>query len=101
MFDLVLAQDASGTSSSVTSFIFLGLMIAVFYLFIIRPQRKRQREQQELSSSLEVGHQVRTIGGIQGRILSADDDSVVLQVEEGKLRVARRAIGAKVDGADS
>lgn len=99
MFVLVMAQEASG--SSITSFIFLGLMIAVFYLFIIRPQRKRQRDQQELSSSLEVGQEVRTIGGIHGRIISADDDSVVLQVEEGRVRVARRAIGAKVDGTDA
>ncbi len=99
MPDLVLAQEASG--SSITSFIFLGLMVAVFYLFIIRPQRKRQRDQQQLSASLEIGNEVRTIGGIHGRILSADDESVVLQVEEGRIRVARRAIGAKVDGADS
>ena len=101
MFDLVLAQDAATGSSSVTSFIFLGLMVVVFYFFIIRPQRKRQRDQQELSASLEVGNEVRTIGGIHGRILSADDDSVLLQVEEGRIRVARRAIGAKVDGADA
>lgn len=100
MFDLVLAQDAATGSSSATSFIFLGLMVVVFYFFIIRPQRKRQRDQQELSASLEVGNEVRTIGGIHGRILSADDDSVLLQVEEGRIRVARRAIGAKVDGAD-
>ncbi len=99
MFDLVLAQEASG--SSITSFIFLGLMIAVFYLFIIRPQRKRQRDQQELSASLEVGQEVRTIGGIHGIIISADEESVVLQVEEGRVRIARRAIGAKVDGTNA
>jgi len=99
VFDLVLAQEASG--SSITSFIFLGLMIAVFYLFIIRPQRKRQRDQQELSASLEVGQEVRTIGGIHGIIISADEESVVLQVEEGRVRIARRAIGAKVDGTNA
>lgn len=99
MFDFVLAQEASG--SSITSFIFLGLMIAVFYLFIIRPQRKRQRDQQELSASLEIGQEVRTIGGIHGTIISADEESVVLQLEEGRVRVARRAIGAKVDGTNA
>jgi preprotein translocase subunit YajC len=39
---------------------------------------------------------VRTIGGIQGTVISVEDDSVVLRVEEGKIRVTRRAIGSRV-----
>lgn len=78
-----------------TTLIFLGLMIAVFYFFIIRPQRQRQKAQQELSASLEIGDDVRTIGGIHGRILTIDEESVLLEVEQGQIRVARRAVGAK------
>jgi preprotein translocase subunit YajC len=92
----VLAQEATG-GSGITTLIFLGLMIAVFYFFIIRPQRTRQKSQQELASSLEVGQEIRTIGGIHGRIISVDDDSVLIQVEEGRLRIARRAVGSRVD----
>jgi preprotein translocase subunit YajC len=40
--------------------------------------------------------EVRTIGGIHGRVVSVDDESVVLAVEEGKIRVSRRAIGSRV-----
>lgn len=96
MPQFVFAQEAA-SGSGLTTLIFLGLMIAVFYFFIIRPQRTRQKTQQALATSLEVGHEIRTIGGIHGRIIQVDDDSVVIQVEEGRLRVARRAVGSRVD----
>ncbi len=84
-----------------TTLIFLGLMIAVFYFFIIRPQRQRQKAQQELSASLEIGDEVRTIGGIHGRILTIDEESVLLEVEQGQIRIARRAVGAKAGEPDA
>jgi preprotein translocase subunit YajC len=74
-------------------------MVVVFWLFIIRPQRNRAKQQQQLASSLTAGQEVRTIGGIHGTVVSVDDDSVVLRVEEGKIRVSRRAIGSVI-GAD-
>jgi len=92
---VVFAQEASGTGAW-GSLIFLALMIGVFYFLIIRPQRNRAKAQKELSQSLEIGQQVRTIGGIHGLVISMDDDSVVLGVEEGRIRVARRAIGGRV-----
>lgn len=94
MSHFVIAQETTG-SSGLTTLIFLGLMIAVFYFFIIRPQRNRQKAQQALSDSLAVGDEVRTIGGIHGRVLTVDEDSVLLEVAQGQIRVARRAIGSK------
>jgi preprotein translocase subunit YajC len=93
----LLAQEAAATSP-LPSFIFLGLMVAVFWLFIIRPQRQRAKKQQELSESIEVGQKVTTIGGIHGTVTSVDETTVVLRVEEGKIRVSRRAIGSTVGG---
>lgn len=95
MTNVVLAQEAAG--SPLPSLLFLGLMVAVFWLFIIRPQRQRAKTQQSLAASLTAGQQVRTIGGIHGTVVSVDDESVVLRVEEGKLRVSRRAIGSVVE----
>ena len=71
-------------------------MVAVFYLLILRPQRKRMRAQQELTSTLQLGDKVQTIGGIQGVIRALDDDAVVIEVEQGRLRVIRRAIANRV-----
>lgn len=94
---VVLAQETAG--SPLPSLLFLGLMVVVFWLFIIRPQRQRAKNQKELSENLAPGHEVRTIGGIHGTVVTIDEDSVVLRVEEGKIRVSRRAIGSRV-GAD-
>ena len=97
---VVFAQEAAA-GSGWTSLIFLGLMVVVFWLFIIRPQRQRAKAQQSLADSLNAGNEVRTIGGIHGRVISVDEESVVLQVEEGKIRVSRRAIGSRVGGDEA
>jgi preprotein translocase subunit YajC len=90
----VFAQEATG--SALPSLLFLGLMVGVFYFLIIRPQRKRSQQQKDLAESLQVGDEVRTIGGIHGTVLSIDEDSAVIQVEDGRLRVTKRAIGVRV-----
>lgn len=95
MIVAVLAQDAGGGGAA-TSLLFLAAMVGIFYFLIIRPQRRRARAQQELAASITPGEEVRTIGGIHGTVLAVDDDSVVLGVEEGRIRVSRRAIGSRV-----
>ncbi len=79
--------------------IFFAVLIGVFYFLLIRPQRKRARAQQELAESLQVGDEIRTIGGLHGRVVSTDEESVVLAVEDGRIRVSRRAIGSRVGDA--
>ncbi|MEE8376345.1 MAG: preprotein translocase subunit YajC [Acidimicrobiia bacterium] len=92
---VVFAQESGGFGGT-GSLIFLALMIGVFYFLIIRPQRSRAKKQKDLSESLMIGHEVRTIGGIHGTVVSLDDDSVVITVEDGRLRISRRAIGSRV-----
>ena len=94
MSSVVFAQEAQG--SALPSLLFLALMVGVFYFLIIRPQRRRSAKQKEMSESLEIGSEVRTIGGIHGTVVSMDDDSVVLKVEDGQIRFSKRAIGARV-----
>ncbi|HEY6634506.1 MAG TPA: preprotein translocase subunit YajC [Acidimicrobiia bacterium] len=94
MNSFVLAQEAQG--SALPSLLFLALMVGVFYFLIIRPQRKRSQQQKELAQTLEVGVEVRTIGGIHGTVVSIDEDSVVLKVEDGQIRFSKRAIGSRV-----
>jgi preprotein translocase subunit YajC len=91
---VVLAQE---TGSALPSILFLALMVGVFYFLIIRPQRKRSQAQKNLAASLQLGDEVRTIGGIHGTVLSMTEDSVVLRVEDGQIRFSKRAIGNRVD----
>lgn len=75
----------------------LLLLGVLMYFLIIRPQRKRVRRQQQLASSLEVGDQVRTIGGLLGVVVGMGDDYVVLGVEDGRIRVQRSAVAGRID----
>lgn len=80
-----------------TSFLIFVLAFGLLIYFTsIRPQRKRMRAQQELSKSVQTGDEIRTIGGIHGRVVSTDEDSVVVAVEDGRIRISRRAIGSRV-----
>ena len=76
-----------------TIIIFLVLIFGVFYFLIIRPQRRRQKEHNQLMQELQKGDKVITTGGIYGVIESLSDDSVVLKVESGAtIRVARASV---------
>ncbi len=91
-----LAQEATPTASGSSSLIFFAIMAVAFYFLFIRPQRKRQAQVQEVQESLSVGMDVRTIGGILGRVVELEDDSVVLELESGRMRVARKGIAGTV-----
>jgi preprotein translocase subunit YajC len=77
-------------------------MFALLWLLLIRPQRKRQVEQQELQSSIEVGDEVLTVGGFYGHVreLLADDDLLVEIAPGTSVRVARRAVAGVVEEED-
>jgi len=73
--------------------VFLVLLFALMYFVMIRPQRKRQQEQQNLMQELRRGDKVVTAGGIYGVIESVSEDSIVLKVESGTtIRVARSSV---------
>ncbi len=73
--------------------IFIALIFGVFYFLMIRPQRKRQKEHEELMTELRKGDRVITAGGIYGTVESLSDDSLVLKVESGAtMRIARNSV---------
>jgi len=76
--------------------IFLVAMFGLMYLILIRPQRKRQKEHQQLVEELNRGDRVITAGGIYGVIESISEDSVVIKVESGvTMRVAKNSVALK------
>jgi preprotein translocase subunit YajC len=73
--------------------VFLVVIFGLFYFVMIRPQRKRQKEHEQLMQELQKGDSVMTAGGIYGRIESVNEDNVVIKVESGAtLRVARTSV---------
>lgn len=80
------------------SLIILVAMFALLWVLLIRPQRKRQQEQQSMLSSVEVGDEVLTVGGLYGIVREIDeDDDLIVEIAEGiQVRIARRAVGGVV-----
>ena len=75
---------------------FLVLIFALFYFVMIRPQRNRQKKQQEMMHSLQKGDEVITAGGIFGRIDSLNEESVVIKTESGALlRITRSGVAIR------
>ena len=73
--------------------IFIVALFGLMYFLMIRPQRRRQKEQQGLIDQLQKGDRVVTAGGIHGQIESVREDSVVLKVESGvTMRIAKSSI---------
>jgi preprotein translocase subunit YajC len=86
-------QETNSTTSTIYMIGFLVVIFALFYFVMIRPQRKRQKEQQEMIAAIQKGDRVITAGGIFGVVDSIREDSVVIKVEGGTLlRVAKGSV---------
>ena len=93
-FAFLTTTDPAAAGGMLTSVLSLGLILVVFYFFIIRPQQKQTKEANKMRSSLEVGDDIITIGGIVGTIVSTKEDTLVIETgsDRSKIRVTRWAI---------
>lgn len=73
-------------------------MIAVFYFVGIRPQKKQEKEKNNMMNALAVGDEITTIGGIIGKIVSIKEETCVIETshERTKIRILKSAI-SRVD----
>ena len=64
------------------------------YLIFIRPNRKKQKEEQKMRENLQIGDEILTIGGIYGRVISLKEDTMVIEskADRSKLTIARWAL---------
>jgi preprotein translocase subunit YajC len=89
----ILLQAAASQGTNWQLMITMGLMIVVFYFFLIRPQQKKAKDQKKFIEAMKVGDKVVTIGGVHGRIAEVDDDTFVLEVERGgRIRFSKSAV---------
>ncbi|MZQ49013.1 MAG: preprotein translocase subunit YajC [Bacteroidales bacterium] len=87
------AGGAAGQGNAFVTFLPLLLVFVVFYLFMIRPQMKKQKEMNNYRSSLKKGDKVVTTGGIYGRVYEVKDNYVMLEVGgDMKLKVDKNAL---------
>ncbi len=91
------ASAASTTTSMFSMVATFALMIVLFYFLLIRPENKRKKQVNEMRSSLKVGDEITTIGGVVGKIVSIKDDVIVIETGADRVRVelARWAVSTK------
>ncbi len=93
MISLLQAAPAQGQAGGWTMWVMLLLIFVIMWFFMIRPQRKQQKELQKFRDSLKKGDKVVTIGGIYGTIVELKDKSVLIEVDKDvKIRVDRNAL---------
>ena len=91
------AQGGSPEGSLISTFVMFGLIIAIFYFLILRPQQKRQKDRQKLLDAIKKGDKVVTAGGLHGSIAGLDEKTVLLQVADSvKMKFDRTAIATIV-----
>jgi preprotein translocase subunit YajC len=85
----------------VTSLIIIVVLFALFWLLLIRPQRRRQAEQSALIESIEVGDEIVTAGGLFGHVQNVADDELLVEIAPGTtVRIAKRAVAGIVGPED-
>ena len=90
---LMAPPEAGQEGGGLQTIIMFGAIFLIFYLFMIRPQMKKQKEQRLFRESLEKGNKIVTIGGIHGKIAEVKENVVVIEVEGGqRLKVEKAAI---------
>ncbi len=88
----ILLQAAPTGGTNWQLMITMGLMIVVFYFFLIRPQQKKAKDQKKFIESLKVGDKIVTIGGAHGKIAEIDGDTFIVAVESGRIRFSKSAV---------
>ncbi|MBP5255992.1 MAG: preprotein translocase subunit YajC [Clostridia bacterium] len=94
--NIVLSGTAQ-TGSNIMSLVMIGvlvLMIVLYYVFLVRPQKKKEQKIAEMRNNITVGDEIVTIGGIIGTVVIARDDKVMIETgnDKSKLTILRSSI---------
>lgn len=90
------APAGGGTSTIWTFLLFLFIIVAMVYFFMIRPIRQREKRHDLMVTNLEVGDRVITAGGIYGEVVRIDESSVIIKIESGAtMRVTKGGVVAR------
>lgn len=87
----------SGGDSTMASLFSIGMLVVMFvamYFLTIRPQKKAEKEANQMRNNLEVGDEITTIGGIIGKIVSIKDETCVIETSRDgtKIRILKAAV---------
>ena len=104
-FSPVILAEAAGadTSSAMISMLITFVpLILVFYLLILRPQKKREKEEKTMRENIAIGDEIVTIGGIVGLVVRQTDDTLVIETgsDRSKIRIQKWAVKDNITAAE-
>ena len=90
---ILQAAPAAQQGGGMSMWIMLALIFVVMWFFMIRPQRKQQKELQNFRDGLKKGDKVVTIGGIYGTVCEVKEGTILMEVDNNvKIRVSKNAL---------
>lgn len=95
MYQIVMMAPPAGgeQGNPIMTFVMMGLIVVVFYFFMIRPQMKRAKEQKKFREGIKAGDKVVTIGGIHGKIVDLrEKTAIITTADHTRLEISRDAI---------
>ncbi|MBB6463821.1 preprotein translocase subunit YajC [Flammeovirga kamogawensis] len=96
MNNILLQLPGGGDSAQIMNLVFIVGMVAVFYFFMIRPQQKKQKDQQKFSDAVKKGQMVVTVSGLHGKVYEVNNTTVVLEIDRGvKVTFEKSSISAE------
>ena len=105
MFLNFLEEANPGSGSGLVTIGMLVLVFVAMYFFMIRPQKKQEREVNNMRANLQVGDEITTIGGIIGKVVSIKEETVLVETGRDKVRIrflrsAIRSVDVKAEDAE-
>ena len=93
---LNILLQAPGSGAGIQQLLMIGLIIVIFYFFMIRPQMKKAKLEKQFKESIQKGDKVVTIGGVHGRIVEVGDKTFMIEVDTNvKLKIEKSAVSAE------
>ena len=90
----LLETTTPAQGNSWTTIALMAALFGVMYFVMIRPQKKKQKEEQQMRDAIQIGDEITTIGGICGRVVTVKEDSLVIETgaDRTKMKITRWAI---------
>jgi len=98
------APGAEGApqQSGAFMFVWLGLMVALFYFMLIRPQKRREKERQALLNAVKTGDRVLFAGGFLGVVANVKEKTLIVKIADGvKVEIVRGAVSQVLDKGEA
>lgn len=89
-----LTSDPTNSAQLYATLVMLVAMVAIFYFLMYRPQKKQEKQINEMREGISVGDEITTIGGIIGEVVSIKEETLMIETgkERTKIRILRSAV---------